>query len=260
MEGNEIRRYSDHDLRIYGLAWFRDDPDGYPLYMFCQPDMQVYKLDPATGNITFVMQLAGIAAGDLAGGAMVTSSWNPLFYTFVGQIMGQPEDKIGIWEIAPNTAWITYGPTSGTVAGGAQQTFNVLLDAREIALGQYGVNLVFAHNAISQSDTLPIRLTVSSTGIGPETAPAPFTYALDQNYPNPFNPTTAIPYSIRDRVRVRLDVYNILGQRVARLVDGVQDPGQYKAIFEVTTLSSGIYFYKIEAGPFSLTRKMVILK
>ena len=191
---------------------------------------------------------------------MVTPSWNPLFYTFVGQIMGATNDKVGVWEIAPNTAWITYNPTAGTVPGGGQQVFDVLLDAREIGLGEYGVNLVFNHNAISQSDTMRVRLTVDITGVDPEEATMPFTYSLGQNYPNPFNPTTVIPYSVRDRVQVRLDVYNVLGQRVARLVDGVMDPGEYKSTLSVRNLASGIYFYQIKAGTFSKTRKMVILK
>ncbi len=261
-EGNEIRRY-DNDLSVWGLAWFRDDPDGYQLYLFCQEgsdvEIQVQKLDINTGDIRYVADLEGVN-NDRAGGAMVTPSWNPLFYTFVGQIMGVIHDKVGVWEIAPNTAWITYSPTSGTVPGGGQEVFDVLLDAREIGLGEYGVNLVFNHNAISQSDTLQIRLTVSETGVNPEEATIPFTYSLGQNYPNPFNPTTVIPYSIRDRVRVRLDVYNVLGQRVARLVDGVMDPGQYKSTLNVRDLASGIYFYQIKAGTFSKTRKMVILK
>jgi len=259
-EGNEIRRYEDHGLRIYGLAWFRDDPDGCPLYMFCQPDIQVYKMDPAIGTSVMVALLSGHAAGDAAGGAEMSTSWNPLFYTLVGQIMGQPEDRVGVWEIAPNTAWITYGPSSGTVAAGGQQTFDILLDAREMALGQYGVNLVYTHNAISQSDTLPIRLTVTATGVEEQTLPVPFTYSLDQNFPNPFNPTTVIPYSIRDHGRVRLTVFNILGQEVAELVDAVQDPGQHQAVLDVHRLSSGIYFYRLEAGTFVKTRKMVILK
>jgi hypothetical protein len=262
-QGNEIRRYSGHGLRAYGLAWFRDDPDGYPLYLFCQQSgaqgMFVHKLDPGSGTFRFVAQLEG-ATNDRAGGAEVASSWNPLFYVLVGEIMGGSSDKIAVWEIAPNTAWITYSPVSGTVPAGGQQTFDVLLDAREMLLGDYGVNLLFNHNAISQHDTLPVHLTVSETGIEPEDAPVPFVYSLDQNYPNPFNPITAIPYSIRDQVHVTLDVYNILGQRVVRLVDEMQEPGQHRAVIRTSDLSSGVYFYRLEAGPFNQTRKMVILK
>jgi hypothetical protein len=262
-DGNIVNSYSGHGMQVYGLAWFRDDPDGYPLYLFCEHgglvEIEVQKMDPSTGDIQYVTNLDG-EPGDRAGGIMVSPSWNPLFYTLVGQIMGSFTDKVGVWEIAPNTAWITYSPTSGTVQGSGQQTFEVLLDTREILTGEYGVNLVFAHNAISQSDTLRVRLTVTSAAVEPEEEVIPFTYSLDQNYPNPFNPTTVIPYSIRDRVRVNLNVYNILGQRVARLIDDVQDPGQYKATFNVSNLASGIYFYRLEAGPFTRTHKMVILK
>jgi hypothetical protein len=261
-EGNEIRRY-ENDLAVWGLAWFRDDPDDYQLYLFCQEgsgvEIQVQKLDINTGDIRYVTDLNGDAY-DRAGGAMVSPSWNPLFYTLVGQIMGSTHDKVAIWEIGPNTAWITYTPTSGTVPGGGQQVFDVLLDAREMLIGEYGVNLVFNHNAISQSDTLPVRLTVSNVGTEPEDSPIPFTYSLGQNYPNPFNPITVIPYSIQNRVHVSLDVYNVLGQRVARLVDGVMDPGEYKSTLNVHSLASGIYFYQLKAGTFNKTRKMVILK
>ena len=262
-EGAVVREFSGHGLAVYGLAWFRDDPDGYPLYLFCRTGpsdgIQVQKMNTSTGETEYVADLFN-TTGDRAGGAMVTTSWNPLFYTLVGQLVGQSEDKVAVWEIGPNTAWITFGPTSGTVLAGGQETFTVELDANDILPGEYGVNLVFQHNAITQSDTLPVRLTVTSTGVNQEEGPIPFTYSLDQNYPNPFNPVTVIPYSIRDHVRVTLDVYNILGQRIARLVNQVQEPGQYKAMLEVDHLSSGVYFYSLKAGTFSMTRKMVILK
>jgi hypothetical protein len=262
-QGNIIRQYSGHGLRAYGLAWFRDDPDGYPLYIFCSQSgtggIYLHKMDPQSGTFRFVTQLQG-EPSDRSGGAEITPYWNPLFYVLVGQIMGSSADKIGVWEIAPNTAWITYSPQSGTVPAGGQQAFDVFLDAREMSLGDYGVNLVFSHNAISQHDTIRVHLTVVESVVEPEETPIPFTYSLGQNYPNPFNPTTSIPYTLRDQVYVRLEVYNILGQRVARLVDEVQTPGAHRAILGTEALASGIYFYRLEAGPFNMTRKMVILK
>ncbi len=85
-------------------------------------------------------------------------------------------------------------------------------------------------------------------------------FKLNQNYPNPFNPTTTISYSIPKRSNVSLKVYNMIGQEVAKLVNGEEEAGTYKVNFNGAELSSGIYFYKITAGSFSTVRKMILLK
>jgi len=261
--GNELRQYSDHNLVIYGMTWFRHDPDGYPLYLFCQEGdqtrLQVNKLDPATGDLRLVADLEG-NVGDLAGGAEISPSWDSQNLTMVGQIMGATNDQVGAWELAPNTAWINVSPAMATLGPGASQTIELLLDAREVTGSQYNVNVVFNHNASSVSDTLPVHLDISGQGIAPQTKLTPYEYALDQNYPNPFNPTTSIPYSIREASSVTLILYNVLGQKVATLVDRRLEAGQYRAVFDASHLASGIYFYRLEAGSFTKIRKMILLK
>jgi len=93
-----------------------------------------------------------------------------------------------------------------------------------------------------------------------EEPPAPLEYSLGQNYPNPFNPVTVIPYSIREAAHVSLTVFNVLGQKVVTLVEHRQEAGAHHAMFDATSLSSGIYFYRLEAGVFTQTHKMVLLK
>jgi hypothetical protein len=85
-------------------------------------------------------------------------------------------------------------------------------------------------------------------------------FKLAQNYPNPFNPATRIRYAIPTRTQVTLKVYNVLGQEVATLVNEVQEQGNYVALFEANQLASGVYFYKLEAGKFSTTKKMLLMK
>ena len=93
----------------------------------------------------------------------------------------------------------------------------------------------------------------------------PTVFALRQNYPNPFNPTTVIQYALPKSSLVKIEVYNILGQRVRALVEEEQEPG-YKMIQwdgkddGGVEVSSGVYFYKIEAGDFVECRKMTLLK
>ena len=83
---------------------------------------------------------------------------------------------------------------------------------------------------------------------------------LYQNYPNPFNPTTKIEYSIPKTSFVTLKVYDILGREVVMLVNEEKSVGNYKAEFNGSNLSSGIYFYKLQAGDYTSVKKMVLLK
>ncbi len=85
-------------------------------------------------------------------------------------------------------------------------------------------------------------------------------FILYQNYPNPFNMETEISYDLPKASYVRLEVYNILGQNVISLVDGKQKAGYKTAKWDASSLSSGTYFYKLKAGDFVQTRKMVLLQ
>ncbi|MCX6133188.1 MAG: T9SS type A sorting domain-containing protein [Ignavibacteriales bacterium] len=88
----------------------------------------------------------------------------------------------------------------------------------------------------------------------------PQEYALSQNYPNPFNPSTQIEYSVPKTGHVSLKVFNELGQEVATLVDGEQNPGKYVATFDAKGLTSGVYFYRLQSGTASLTQKLILMK
>ncbi len=88
----------------------------------------------------------------------------------------------------------------------------------------------------------------------------PLVYSLEQNYPNPFNPTTTIKYSIPRQSYVTLKVYDILGREVAALVNEEKPTGKYQVEFHAANLSSGVYFYRIQAGSFNQVRKMLLIK
>ncbi|MEJ2055057.1 MAG: T9SS type A sorting domain-containing protein, partial [Calditrichaceae bacterium] len=85
-------------------------------------------------------------------------------------------------------------------------------------------------------------------------------FELHQNYPNPFNPVTKIKYSVPQNSYVTLKVYNILGQEVATLFEGVRNPGNYTAYFRAEGLSSGVYLYQLKSESYSETKKLMILK
>jgi photosystem II stability/assembly factor-like uncharacterized protein len=98
-----------------------------------------------------------------------------------------------------------------------------------------------------------------------EVSSQPTKYSLSQNYPNPFNPSTTIEYSIPERTDVKLTVINIVGEKVAELVNRTMDAGSYSVVFdshsgEVRNLASGVYFYTLQAGKTIVTKKMLLLK
>ncbi|RPI70514.1 MAG: T9SS C-terminal target domain-containing protein, partial [Ignavibacteriales bacterium] len=108
-------------------------------------------------------------------------------------------------------------------------------------------------------DTLSLKNEV--TGIEDEgSLITPDSYNLTQNYPNPFNPTTTIKYSIPQSGHVSLKVYDVLGNEVAELVNEEKDKGVYSVNFDASGFSSGVYFYRIQAGTFYEIKKMILLK
>ena len=101
-----------------------------------------------------------------------------------------------------------------------------------------------------------------ATGIYAEDAERalPVTYSLSQNYPNPFNPVTTINYSIPAVSDVRLDIFNILGQRITTLINENQQPGEYSIIWDASNMASAIYFYRLTTEEKILTKKMLLIK
>jgi photosystem II stability/assembly factor-like uncharacterized protein len=114
-----------------------------------------------------------------------------------------------------------------------------------------------------------VELTMSgevmSSDVQANVEPIPTSYALGQNHPNPFNPTTLIPYALPERARVTLEVYDTAGRRVRVIDDGDQEPGYRTLEWDGTNdagvaVASGVYFYRLRAGSFSATRKMVLVR
>ncbi len=127
-------------------------------------------------------------------------------------------------------------------------------------------------SGVSQSANFRVNFGFWQTGV---TAPTdvqeivteelPTTYSLSQNYPNPFNPSTVIEFTVPSRGHVELSVYNLLGQRVVTLVDEPMSQGAYRTVWYGRDesghhVATGIYFYRLLAGEFEESKKMVLLK
>ena len=98
-------------------------------------------------------------------------------------------------------------------------------------------------------------------GIAAESDLLPKKFTLYQNYPNPFNPVTKINYAIPKATHVRVEIYNVLGQRVRTLVNEEKQPGYYTIDFNASSLASGFYIYRLEAASgFNAVKKMIVTK
>jgi len=98
------------------------------------------------------------------------------------------------------------------------------------------------------------------TAIPPSSVNIPDVFGLEQNYPNPFNPSTTIGYGLPNRSQVTLTVFNTLGQQVAILQSGEKEAGYHEVRFDANGLSSGVYFYRLRAGDFVKTRRLMLTK
>jgi hypothetical protein len=103
-------------------------------------------------------------------------------------------------------------------------------------------------------------LTIVVTDIEGSKLKLPKTFALQQNYPNPFNPSTTIEFDILISSEVIIYVYNIAGQKIRTLLNKKMPAGNHQVKFNAGNLSTGIYFYRIEAGDFQEVKKMILIK
>ncbi len=142
------------------------------------------------------------------------------------------------------------------IAGVPSQPFNMgdsLILYEAIAFGETESEMLAGMDAAVSKYT-------ELTGIRYENTVVPSDFSLSQNYPNPFNPTTKISFSLPSKQMVTLKVFNSLGQEVSMLVNREMAAGNYTVDFGASGLSSGVYFYKISAGDFNLTKKMLLIK
>ncbi len=105
-----------------------------------------------------------------------------------------------------------------------------------------------------------VTITTTPTGIAGKSQTLPTEPFLAQNYPNPFNPTTTISYQLPAVSALTLNVYDVLGREVARLVNGVQSAGSHSINFDGSSFRSGVYFYRIQAGAYHDTKKLILVK
>ncbi len=156
------------------------------------------------------------------------------------------------------TKWFQTDIRSGSVSQG--DSLSITLAFTPDTLREYIDTLLIRCNSRDQLFRIPVRGIGALTGVSLTERSIPHEYDLYQNYPNPFNPSTTIKYALPQASHVSFSVFNTLGQRVALLVDGKQEAGYHEVNFNATGLTSGVYFYRLHAGDYIETKKLILMK
>jgi len=255
---------------LWGLAYYASDPNGMNLYAFVRDSSgynigtRLYKINPTTGGTWTRLARLGLP-NERAAGLSITPRWNPMLWTACAVLQTNTSCRIALFELAFNTLWIGYTPKHDTLQAGQQDTVTVSLNSISMPDGRYRVAIRFLTNDTTGSVTVPVAMTVTNFIDGVRRQDngslVPLQFSLEQNYPNPFNPVTSISFSLPKTSSVKFAIYDQLGREVARLVtDRAMAAGRHTMSFNGSRLASGVYFYRLEAGSFTATRKMLLLK
>ncbi len=144
--------------------------------------------------------------------------------------------------------------------------YNLNVGSRTIAVGDsstFTVAYVYGTSVnamLAAADSADARYAKVFTSVEQTSPAVPQNTSLLQNYPNPFNPTTTITFGLPQRARVQLTVFNTLGEQVAELTNGELEAGYHTVRFDASMLSSGVYFYRLRAGTFVETKRLLLLR
>jgi len=170
-EGNQVAEISRHELRVYGLAYWPDDPDGHQLYVFHKindvGDLMIAKIDIENDAVMDVFILEP-EAGGVAQGCFITNQWDYYSWVFMGVANNGAEDRVDIMHLQANTGWVEIDPAEWILEAEDEIELTVSLSTLDFPVNlEFTVDLVFSHDGVGGQTVLPVSLTASGDE-GPE--------------------------------------------------------------------------------------------
>nr|MBC8465879.1 T9SS type A sorting domain-containing protein [bacterium] len=260
----------DHQvINPWGMSWFEDDPDDHPLYLYSinnynnpedQPDISLYKMNPETEHIISLTDLPDLPETHRGrAGCSITPLWDRNSWAIALVLDDAIDDRVAIFNLAPNYSWVDMNPQAGELYPGQVQEVELVVFTDILVTGDYTFDVHYEHNADPGFTNIPVSVSVQ-VGLEETEQALPAEYNLSQNYPNPFNPETKINYSLKSPGKVLLKVFDISGREVRTLVNGEKLKGSYQVQFDASELSTGIYFYSLKSGSYYSVKKMILVK
>lgn len=236
-----------------------------------EPDESLFLSAPSSGRLDYSLTTGGTSALYMNCSIPISGSPDKITLNVYGDgkghwLRGEFEDKDGekfLVNFAANIDWtdswkeIEINPAE---ASASWANPNATL---EFPIKWTRIYLAETDDSKKDSGTIyfdEFKVHFITTGVDDEEGVQPDVYQLDQNYPNPFNPTTKIGFSLPEQSKVVIKVHDILGREVATLANSEFNAGKHSVEFNAAGLSSGIYFYSINAGEFHTVKKMQLLK
>jgi hypothetical protein len=220
----------------------------------------------AAGNFAYDWLLIGSLYNDINYSDIQVSA-DPMCAGLTSPMtLGIYDPGVGVWTdyfmpTNPSDTEHLFFESPGTAVDNTVGFRDDVSEYNAISLGFCLFMMDYANREVFIGNVLDYFGNNPGTGVEPEKELAqPITYELNQNFPNPFNPVTNIRFAIPENAKVELSIYNLLGQEVARLVDRNMNAGYHSVTWNASTMSSGIYFYKIKTANFEQARKMILVK
>ena len=242
--GVPIGQGADHDV------WANAEIRHWAIPTSAFPDSKTEFFGPQTELVTS-STLGGVDFGDIGDAGQATSTIT---------VMNKGDQDLVVTNAFTGDKAFSVDPSSFTIApGGSQEVSITFRPTDEFPFSSY---LALPNNDKNRGS---IGIPLDGVGVPKQVGVAqksalPTEYALSQNYPNPFNPATSIQFSLVTDGRIRLAVYNTVGKEVAVLLDGNMNAGSHTVEWQPQQVSSGVYFYRLTAGSFTATKKMILMQ
>jgi len=260
--GNPVTSIPQNGLRIFGLAYYPLDPDGYCLYAMDSPDLNsqvIHKINPENGDTMFVARLEP-PGGGLPAGLYISDEYVQFAWTLMAIANNGFRDRVDIWYLGSDPSWLSLTPTSGRISSFTRKDLALDLSAAELDTGIYEAILHFELTNVHSVLSVPVTLQVAVNAAPEPGDLQPLRFGLNQIYPNPFNGKAVIRYGLAKSGDVNLSVYDLSGRLVRTLQEGEAAPGRYSLTWNAAGLPSGVYVVKLEAGGNQFYAKAALIR
>ncbi len=263
VDGEEVARLNRQGLDIYGMAYWRGDPDGMSLYFLTNPgDYQqlLYRQNPDENDPQLVFELdqPGRAA---PGGVFISVDFDGgETAVLMTAAAGQFRTTANVWHIFSNTSWMTLTPEAGAIDPDCDLDISLTLSALPTKEEPYEGILKFQHDGQGSGFEIPLSLSVLPNGISPDHhSSLPDRIAISVS-PNPFNAMASITILLPEAGRWTLKVYDLNGRLVDARTLATHQAGEQRLNLDASDWRSGVYFLTMKYGASRITRKVVLLR
>ncbi len=266
LDGERMTWVDRHNFNVFGLAFWADDPDGCPLYVFHSPGQGrqvVSKINIEVDTVAAVVELEP-EPGGRPEGSFISTDYDP-FSVVMMTIANTPEedggDRIDVWQVSINASWLELEPLSGEIEPGGSEDVTITLSAGILPIDVYNGEIEFSHNCLGENVIVPIEMrVVHPDRVEKEGVIVPDDYFLSEVYPNPFNSVAKFSYGLPEPGYVSVSIFDGMGRLIETVQEGALSSGSFNFTWDASNIPAGLYVVSMKAGDFRCVQKAVLVK